>query len=299
MVTPGVQHMSIALEQRPAPFARADRPRGEARCELVWDQDRVIRRFGRVGGELRERVQGFADAQAAHAGLTRQVLKLLDKGYRPGIESEAHLAAIVRAFDDRDVRRGYARWLAERGDDRGRLIALHLAGAEADAASWVARCPGLRSWGRDAVFEVRWQLGFVDEVAHDWSRRHSPDTSRVAVELRRLLAHPSGVLLRRIDLSGLPIAREACPIVAALERSGARSIRSVRLAYLRRPLTWLGVDVDGSAVEKRLRAALPGLERCDIEVSGSAEPAYRRSPAIRLPGPRSSEPRRWWHFWRK
>lgn len=195
-----------------------DPSRGPRVVELLRVGATITRRFGRSGATQVE-VESHDDAARARQALRGQVTSLLRRGYQPGFQDDALLAAIVADPSSAGPYRVYADWLRERDDPRGEWIAGHL-----DAELGTPTVPLVRlaelaaTRGLELLplelererLDARWRYGFIEGVvfpersprppaAHPWwhgyedylQRRHE---HRLAT-LARIRAHPSGALL--------------------------------------------------------------------------------------------------------
>ena len=104
---------------------------------------------------------------------------------------QQRLDAIRAAPDDPAPYRAYGTWLAEQNDPRGPLILAMLEGAEAGEPDpiLVGPIPEL-----DGV-SVTWRWGFWDRLVID-----DPHGDRVGPVLERVFDHPSGAVLRALEV---------------------------------------------------------------------------------------------------
>ena len=201
-------------------------PRHGPRCvRLRVEGPRVIRRFGLVEGDpgqWHERRERYADPAEATAALHRAVGRLLVRGYTLGAEHPGLLAAIAAAPEQPEGYQVYADWLLDHGDPRAELITVALGlDLDPDDPALVDQHEQLRArhaiaWTRPGWdrLDLVWRLGFVAglrwrfrspvyaipaELA-DPRPRELPRASDLALALWSVRRHPSGRLLRWVDL---------------------------------------------------------------------------------------------------
>jgi uncharacterized protein (TIGR02996 family) len=118
--------------------------------------------------------------------------------------------AIENNLDDTAARSVYADWLQSKGDPRGELMALALAGKTAEADAFIAKnaatfLGGLAEHqktydGEDAqVFT--WKYGFIHGARLSHNHYATKFAGKLADVLQMLLAHPSGRFLEELTLT--------------------------------------------------------------------------------------------------
>jgi uncharacterized protein (TIGR02996 family) len=146
---------------------------------------------------------------------------------------EELLAQIEAAPDDPTPYLIYADLLEQRGDPRGRLIAVQLARAHADTPELALeeRKLMLMAKPRRALLSgwvsVTWRRGFWDE-ARFWYRASA--AAPVRDDLAATLDTPAGRLLRALVVSAELVDHDATHAIAAFARNRADHLRALRLS---------------------------------------------------------------------
>lgn len=116
-------------------------------------------------------------------------------------------AAIDRDFEDRAAWTVYADWLQGRGDERGELIALALAGKDAEAEVYAAAhatsllgmlAPHVLSYDFARAPAFTWRYGFIRAARLTYDSYAYTEKVRLVDVLRLLLDHPSGHFLAEL-----------------------------------------------------------------------------------------------------
>lgn len=149
------------------------------------------------------------------------------------------LEAKLAANPDDDTRAVYADWLQSNGDPWGEIIALELAGKEADAKK-LFKQHGDALAGGLAPRMFGWHKGFIDRIQLE--RRASVAQQKQTLET--LFALPATLLVRELVMPGKLDA--AC--IAVVNQQAPRTVTKVFM--------WL-VDAAGGL-------ALPNLEQLDL-----------------------------------
>jgi uncharacterized protein (TIGR02996 family) len=179
--------------------------------------------------------------------------------------TDAELAELLRGVlarpDDRDVLRVYADVLIERGDARGELIALQLAGNAPDAEAQLAGqlSEALRDELDQARMQIAWREGFIDAIEIAPAGTPLKDTFRKIAEL------PAARRLRRIAIRCVkPGWGPLGPHLAELARVAPqlKALRELAVTEDVRP----GDEVEPSAVGKIavFTRACPKLEVLEL-----------------------------------
>lgn len=178
--------------------------------------------------------------------------------------------AIRTAVDDDGPFLVYGDWLAEHGDPRGELVALHARGTPAAAQRFLAKHPDL--WGgldelRDVVTEVAWRLGFIDaaRVGNTADRVLLHEQASIPDVVSRLLDGP-GRFLRTLTIGlGSRGAYDAgcntwyTDVVETLAAAPRPTLRALAIGILRKVET--KHTSTGIGALEHLCPQLPNLER--------------------------------------
>jgi uncharacterized protein (TIGR02996 family) len=182
------------------------------------------------------------------------------------------LAYLATRPDDAETQRVYADALSERGELRGELIALELAGQATATPEMTARIAALRDTVHGAVaervagrpvFRLRWQRGFVVAVEADGAADEPFDA------IAKLADEPALRLLRKLEIAVVAMDGHAdfAPVIAALARAAPAFPCLVELAVtegLNLGNPWIDGPVDLHDVTALLRA-YPRLERLVLD----------------------------------
>jgi uncharacterized protein (TIGR02996 family) len=134
-------------------------------------------------------------------------------GYTSRVPSNAEFLDLIRSRpDDLSLRRVHADWLQSAGDPRGELISLQAAARDAvndyQKRKFTKEAKALLDRHADSLlgpaqqselFTVEWFCGYFDVLANRFQRRVA-NGRKVAAQFAKLLDHPSGVLLKKLQL---------------------------------------------------------------------------------------------------
>ena len=164
--------------------------KGSAFVELEAQGEQLIRHWGRIGGEVRERVERHETARIA---LMAQVHRLEARGYRPGRSEPNLLRAIQAEPANAAPYLVYADWLLAEEDPRGELIITMFRSGDCEPLLLQHEVQLRPRWMMK--FELEWRLGFI---------RKATGPARDCWQVRRLLRHPSALALEELVLQGDP-----------------------------------------------------------------------------------------------
>lgn len=163
---------------------------GNLFVELEREGAEIHRRWGALGRSDFNRVDSYADPNAAEIAWTKQLRRLEHRGYRPGRRDERFERAILSSPDDTNTYLVYADWLQEQNDPRGLLISTMAAGRPHDALLNEHAAQFVPTMRKSVKYQ--WKLGFIE-------RAHFEAPTWASV--RRLLRHPSALVLRTIEVT--------------------------------------------------------------------------------------------------
>lgn len=217
-------------------------------------------------------------ACAVDVELPPEEIERLTKAYDLGsADDEARmLDAITAALDDDEPRLVYADWLLERGDPRGELIALMLAGQKPKRIQTLIETHGAEWLGplTNAVRKVKWRRGFPC-AGELWAKRGA-DAAKAIGDPRwrtfeKLTEGHSGINM-------LPILTD--PALQNLERVEwleAKNARHLLQTPRALPLKTLGLRWDAGPVKRLTKTivdskAIPALTHVAVRPVFEVEP---------------------------
>jgi uncharacterized protein (TIGR02996 family) len=174
------------------------------------------------------------------------------------------VAAVLADLDDDAPLLVFGDWLQERGDPRGALAVVHRQLYE----TWDTRKDPVLKRAEKAILAdhgvgilgatlaklldigvdwVTWRHGFLDQVSISFAKKSKTDPYEV---LRAVLASPSTVFLRRLDLTHLPAAQFQKAVETLLEAKARPPLRELAL---------------GGTLPEELLAAFPFVGRPERE----------------------------------
>ena len=168
-------------------------------------------RFGRVGEQGQVQRREAAERAAAETRYRAAAKGLFRKGYRPGRQEPALLAALIadpNVRSNRQAYEAYAEWLCARDDARGELIKAGLRRDQKRHAELLrVHAAELDVAHHAGSLDQQWEAGFVRAGVSQLKSFYRPAPSRhsayaltAPAALERLLRHPSSALMRRLTV---------------------------------------------------------------------------------------------------
>lgn len=245
-------------------------------CEIVWDDTKVITRFGNTDPAtgtttITDRsAKRLASEALAHAAFEKLIeargksyrddqkrmeeeLPVIDNTLDTGAYNETLEAEVVSARDAASARAAstvYADWLQQQGDARGELAGLFLGGQEDEARAWLADNPTKLFGDLDIQLETEitalvWEHGFLRGAS---LKRKDIDSDTDLAELTRaFLALPVARLVTelRFGLAGYESDNDWTSTLAAVaEAVQAKQMRVLRFddyTYEDSEISWTAI----------------------------------------------------------